>query len=81
MKEWQNPQVSLAKPNDKYSSGSQPMIKFCLGLLPSHMIPSVLLPESLYFLLASKKNTYPVLLQFPAIGDMLENQKNRENLG
>lgn len=79
MKEWRNPQVSLAKPNDKCSSGSQPMIKFCLGLFPSHMMPSLLLPKSLYFSLASKKN--PVLLQLPAVGDMLGDQKNRENLG
>lgn len=57
------------------------MIKFCLGLFPSHMMPSLLLPESLYFSLASKKNTYPVLLQFPAVGDMQGDQKNRENLG
>lgn len=59
------------------------MIKFCLGLFPSHMMPSLLLPENLYFSLASKKNTYPVLLQFPAVGHMhmLGDQKNRENLG
>lgn len=81
MKEWQNPQVSLAKPNDKCSSGSQPVIKFCLGLYPSHMMPSLLLPKSLCFSLASKKNTCPVLLQFPAVGDVLGDQKNGGNLG
>lgn len=38
-------------------------------------MPSLLLLESPYFSLASKKSTYRALLQFPVTGDMLRDQK------
>lgn len=75
---WQGVAKALgifSKANDRCPFGSQAMIKFYLGLLPSHMILSLLLPESLCFSLVFKKSTYPVLLQLPAVGDMLRNMK------